>query len=45
MVLFPEGRGGVEVEDYSPSLLPLEKVNWYYFPNFLPLEGGGSRWG
>jgi len=35
----------VGVEDYSLSLLPLEKVNWYYFSNLLPLEGGGLRWG
>jgi len=35
----------VGVEDCSLSLLPLEKVNWYYFSNLLSLEGGGLRWG
>jgi hypothetical protein len=28
-----------------PYLLLLEEVNWYYFSNLLPLEGGGLRWG
>jgi len=36
---------GERLENYSLSLLPLEKVSWYYFSNILPLEGGELRWG
>jgi hypothetical protein len=35
----------VGVEDCFPSLLPLEKANWYYFSNLLPLRGGRIKVG